>query len=107
MGRLQRQGAEPRDAVASDPEPANLGKSGEFSFRQRRLQLLGIFASDRAAASALPSGASHEIARWALAYAVTFSERMAAIKIAMALGMALNRIEEHLDWLDAQGPRAL
>jgi hypothetical protein len=48
---------------------------------------------------------AHEIARFALTYAVTLRERAAAVQAALSLGMPLNQIEEHLDWLDANRRR--
>jgi hypothetical protein len=47
---------------------------------------------------------AHEIARFALAYAVTLRERIAAIQAAVSLGMPLSQVEEYLDWLDANRP---
>jgi hypothetical protein len=44
---------------------------------------------------------SHESAKLLLERARTLVERTEAIKAAVSLGMPLNEIHEHLDWLDA------
>jgi hypothetical protein len=48
---------------------------------------------------------AHEIAKLLLEHAGTFLERAEAVRVAISLGMPLDRIEEYLDWLDAtRGP---
>lgn len=44
---------------------------------------------------------SYEIAKQLLDQALTFEDRLTAVKAAMAAGMPLAEIEEYLDWLDA------
>ena len=90
-----------RDAAMSDPEPVARDESDACLSRWRRLQLLDVLVGGQVEVGGQSSRLSRDVAEWTLAYAAGFSERTAAVRIAMALGMPLNRIQEYLDWLDA------
>ena len=48
---------------------------------------------------------AHEIAKFRLAQADAFLDRIEAVEAALSCGMSLHEIEEALDWLDASRPR--
>jgi len=105
MEHLQSCCGQRSDALVSDFELSTAGESEACLSRWRKLQLLDVLVSAHVDAGDLSGGAARDIAELTLACAADSSERTSAVRIAMALGVPLNQIQEYLDWLDSQDPR--
>ena len=89
------------DAAISDRECPYPGQAVTDRSRWRKLQLLDILADEPSVAGD-PCRVAPALAALALAYARDLPQRSVAVRVAMAMGMPLSRIEEYLDWLDAR-----